>query len=44
MAAIIQHVVWRSMRFTLSFRHVQDLPAERGIMVSFESIYALARG
>ena len=35
---IIQHAVWSYLRFTLSFRDVQDLLAERGIMVSHETI------
>jgi putative transposase len=35
---IIQHAVWLYLRFTLSFRDVQDLLAERGIIVSHETI------
>ncbi len=35
---IIQHTVWLYARFTLSFRDVEELLAERGIQVSFESI------
>ena len=35
---IIQHAVWLYLRFTLSFRDVQDLLAERGITVSHETI------
>jgi len=31
---IIQHAVWLYARFTLSFRDVEDLLAERGIDVS----------
>src|SRR5262245_23924384 len=30
---IIQHAVWLHARFTLGFRDVEDLLAERGIMV-----------
>jgi putative transposase len=30
---IIQHAIWLYIRFTLSFRDVEDLLAERGIMV-----------
>ncbi len=32
---IIQHAIWLYIRFTLSFRDVEDLLAERGIMVSY---------
>ncbi len=35
---IISHAVWVYHRFTLSFRDVEDLLAERGIVVSYESI------
>ncbi len=35
---IIQHTVWLYLRFTLSFRDVEDLLAERGIAVSYETI------
>jgi transposase-like protein len=35
---IIQHAVWLYARFTLSFRDVEDLLAERGIMVSYETV------
>src|ERR1700704_2152432 len=35
---IIRHAVWLYLRFTLSFRDVEDLLAERGLMVSNESI------
>ena len=31
---IISHAVWLYHRFTLSFRDVEDLLAERGILVS----------
>jgi putative transposase len=36
--AIISHAVWLYYRFTLSFRDVEDLLAQRGVMVSYESI------
>jgi putative transposase len=36
--AIIQHAVWLYARFTLSFRDVEDLLAERGIDVSNETV------
>ncbi len=35
---IIQHAVWFYARFTLSFRDVEDLLAERGIDVSNETV------
>jgi putative transposase len=35
---IIQRAVWLYFRFTLSFRDVEDLLAERGIIVSYETI------
>jgi putative transposase len=35
---IIQHAVWLYLRFTLSFRDVEELLAERGIEVSHETI------
>ncbi len=37
-AEIIQHVVWLYHRFNLSSRDIEDLMAERGITVSYESI------
>ena len=35
---IIQQAVWLYARFTLSFRDVEDLLAERGITVSYETV------
>jgi len=35
---IISYAVWLYHRFTLSFRDVEDLLAERGVIVSYESI------
>src|SRR5271163_5273599 len=35
---IIQHAIWLYVRFTLSFRDVEDLLAEREITVSYETI------
>src|SRR6266705_3448879 len=37
-AEIISHAVWVYHRFCLSFRDVEDLLAERGIIVSYETI------
>ncbi len=35
---IIRHSVWRYARFTLSFRDVEEMVAERGLDVSYETI------
>jgi len=35
---VIQHAVWLYLRFTLSYRDVEDLLAERGLDVSYETI------
>ena len=35
---IIRHVVWLYLRFTLSYRDVEELSAERGLDVSYETI------
>jgi transposase-like protein len=35
---IVQHAVWLYHRFNLSARDIEDLLAERGISVSYESI------
>jgi putative transposase len=35
---VIQHAVWLYLRFTLSYRDGEDLLAERGLDVSYESI------
>jgi putative transposase len=37
-AEIIRHAVWLYLRFTLSYRDVAELLAERGIETSYESI------
>ena len=34
---VIDHAIWLYLRFTLSFRDVEDLLAERGIVVSYET-------
>ena len=36
--AVVRHAVWLYLRFTLSFRDVEDLLAERGIEVSYETV------
>jgi hypothetical protein len=35
---IIRHPVWLYLRFTLSYRDVEDLLAERGLADSYETI------
>ena len=35
---IIRHAVWLYPRFTLSFRDVEDLLAERGLDLSYETV------
>jgi hypothetical protein len=35
---IIQHAIWLYLRFTLSYRDVEELLAERGIEVSYETV------
>jgi len=37
---VIQHAVWLYARFTLSLRDVEELLAERGIVVSYETVRA----
>ena len=36
--SIVQHAVWLYCRYTLSFRDVEELLADRGIEVSYETI------
>jgi transposase-like protein len=38
--AIIQHAIWLYLRFTLSLRDVEELLAERGIVVTYETVWA----
>ena len=35
---IIQHAIWLYLRFTLSYREVEELLAERGLEVSYETV------
>ena len=37
-AEIIRYAVWLYLRFTLSFRDVEELLAERGIETSYETV------
>jgi transposase-like protein len=36
--AIIQHVIWLYLRFTLSLRDVEEVLAARGIVVTYETV------
>ena len=40
---IIRQAIWLYLRFALSFRDVEDLLAERGIVASYESVPALGK-
>ena len=42
-ADVIRQVVWLYFRFTLSFRDVEDLVAQRGVDVSYERIRSWTR-
>ena len=37
-AEVIRQAVWLYFRFTLSFRDVEELLAQRGIAVSYETV------
>ena len=36
--AVIQHAVWLYLRFSLSFRDIEDVLAERGLDISYETV------
>jgi len=38
-AEIIRHAVWIYLRFTLSFRNVEELLAKRGLDISHETVW-----
>ena len=38
---VIRHAVWLYLRFTLSLRDVEELLAERGVEVSYETVRRL---
>ena len=40
---VIRHAVWLYLRFTLSLRDVEDLLAERGIDVTYETVRCWTR-
>jgi putative transposase len=35
---IIQHAMWLYLRFTLGYRDVEELLAERGVEISYETV------
>jgi transposase-like protein len=35
---VIRHAVWLYLRFTLSYRDIEDLLAERGLDISYETV------
>jgi putative transposase len=35
---VIQHAIWLYLRFTLSYRDVEELLAERGLEISYEIV------
>src|ERR1700755_3434083 len=35
---IIQHAIWLYLRFTLSYRDIEELLAERGLAISYETV------
>ena len=37
-ADVIQYAVWLYSKFTLSYRDIEDLLAERGLDISYETI------
>ena len=39
---VIRHAVWLYLRFTLSYRDVEELLAERGLDVSYETVWPAA--
>jgi putative transposase len=36
--SVIQHAIWLYLRFTVSYRDVEELLAERGLDLSYETI------
>jgi len=42
-AEVSAHAVWRYCRFALRYRDVEELPAERGVLVTYESIRCWSR-
>ncbi len=40
---IVQYAVWLYYRFNLSQRVIEDLSAERGIIVSIDTVFAVGR-
>jgi putative transposase len=42
-AEIISHCVWLSFRFCLSYRDVEELMAERGVLLTYEAVHYWCR-
>src|SRR5215831_1398718 len=38
-SVVIQHAVWLYLRFALSYRDVEELLAERGLDISYETVW-----
>jgi len=36
--SVIRHAIWMYLRFTLSYRDVEELLAERGLELSYETV------
>ncbi len=43
-ADIIHRAIWMYLRFTLSYRDVEELLAERGIQVTYETVRRWVQG
>jgi transposase-like protein len=43
-AEIISHCVWLYFRFCLSYRDVEELMAERGVILTYEAVRYCGRG
>jgi transposase-like protein len=44
LADVMRDAVWLCLRFTLSYREVENLLAERGLDVSYETAWRMAGG
>ena len=40
---IIAHAVWRYFRFALRYRDVEELLAERGVLVTYQTVWQWCR-
>ncbi len=41
---LIQHAIWMYLRFTLSYRDVEEVLAQRGLDISYETVRRWVRG